>query len=128
MTPLAAPRKGSQQYCDPEKLRVLVEQYQATGTASNELGAMLLLIAGGVWDRFASARFTDRDDFIGAAVLHLLDRPLKAADPARNLFSFFTTCAVRFGAKERAKGDHRAVLWQEYGHMRALVREIPERE
>lgn len=90
------------QYIDSPALVRLIKKYRRSKKAGgDELGRALLAIAGGVWDRF---RFTsDRDDYCQDAVLHLLQQPLKNANLTKNLFNYFTTCAVRYGQKLRAK-------------------------
>jgi hypothetical protein len=94
------PRRRADNYADPAALSVLVRQQRREGKVSDELARLLLLIAGGVWDRY---RFTeDRDEFCSACYLHLTaGAPLRAADPHRNLFSFFSECVRRYGAKLR---------------------------
>lgn len=95
---IAPPRPGSP-YLDRGYLAALVRHHRLAGGPSEDLGRALLLIAGGVWDRY---RFTtDRDEYVGGAVVHLLGRPLAKADPALNLFSYFTTCCIRYGWKVR---------------------------
>jgi hypothetical protein len=94
-------------YVEPAALRCLVMCYHETRTVSEDLAAVLVKIAGGVWDRY---HYTDsREDFVQDVVLHFLQRPLEVADPTKNLFAFFTTCAIRFGSKlrEKAQGDRR---------------------
>ena len=107
--PPTPPRRTSY-YVEPAELAALVRAHRrkrGRGRVPEELGAALLRIAGGVWDRF---HFTDsRDDFVGDVVLHLLGRPLERADPKRNLHAFFSTCAIRYGMNLRDKqnGDRR---------------------
>lgn len=99
-------------YIDPAVLRAIVLDYRATGVVSNDLGLALLKISQGVWDRY---HYTDnRDDFGGDCVLHLLGQPLKAADPAKNLFSYFTTCVVHYGIKLRGKAQREQRQHAEY--------------
>lgn len=96
-----------QSYLDNAALAPLVRGYRRTRRVPDELGAALLQIAGGVWDRF---HFTeDRDDFVGDVVVHLLGTPLARVDPKRNIFSYFTTCAIRFGLnlRDKAGADRR---------------------
>lgn len=97
-------------YLEPAELAALVRAHRrkrGRGRVSEELGAALLKIAGGVWDRY---HFTaDRDDFVQEVSLHLLGSPLAKADVKRHLFNYFTTCAIRFGLKlrDKANGDRR---------------------
>jgi hypothetical protein len=68
---------------------------------SDALALAFIKIAGGVWDRF---RFTSsREDFVQEVVTYLMERPLRRADPRRNLFAYFTTCCVRRGQNLREK-------------------------
>lgn len=88
-------------YIDRHHLANLVRDHRLSGVISNELGAALVAIAGGVWDRY---HFTaDRDDFVQDVVLHLIQTPLKKADITKHCFNYFTTCAIRFGGKLRDK-------------------------
>lgn len=69
-------------------------------------------IAGGVWDRY---EFTDsREDFIQDCCFLFLQSAVKKIDPAKNPFSYLTTCAINFGNKQRigAIRERRA----EYAH------------
>lgn len=88
-------------YVSPAELAALVRVYRRTHHVSERLGAVLLLIAGGVYDRFYFTR--SRDDFVGGCVLHLLGSPLRRVKPHNNPFSYFTTCAVNWGRKQRKK-------------------------
>lgn len=95
-----APRRASN-YIDAETLRALVRDYRSGGVVSEPLAAVLLKIAGGVWDRY---RYTaDRDDFVQEVVMHLLQRPLEKVDVQKNLFAYLSTCAINFGRKLRDK-------------------------
>lgn len=96
-----SPARRPQPYLDNAALAPLVRDHRRTGRASDELGRALMQIAGGVWDRFHFTAY--RDDFVGDVVAHLLGRPLERVDPKRNLFSYFTTCAIRFGINLRNK-------------------------
>lgn len=99
-------------YIDPAVLRAIVLDYRATGVVSNDLGLALLKISQGVWDRY---HYTDnRDDFGGDCVLHLLGQPLEKADPAKNLFSYFTTCVVHYGIKLRDRAQRERQQHAEY--------------
>jgi hypothetical protein len=124
--PTHRPRRGSN-YIDPAELAALVREHKQTGTVSEALGAALLAIAAGVWDRF---KFTpDRDDFTGDVVLHLLQRPLAKADVQKNCFNYFTTCAVRYGCnlRDKSNGDRRR--FETYAaELVEAGRELPERE
>ncbi|VTR95247.1 unnamed protein product [Gemmata massiliana] len=94
-------------YIEPEVLSALVREYKRTGRVSEELGRCLMLIAGGLWDRY---HFTaSRDDFVQEVVLHLMQNPLQKADAQKHVFNYFTTCAFRFGQKlrDKAYGDAR---------------------
>lgn len=114
-------------YLDRATLAELVRAHRATGTISEDLGRALMLIASGVWDRY---RFTqEKEDFVGEAVLHLLGSPIRRADPAQNLFSYFTTCAIRHGNKLRNKAGADRRRFTAYAQ--DLVdsgEELPERE
>lgn len=90
-------------YIDNATLAPLVRAHRRhrRRRVSDELGRALMQIAGGVWDRY---HFTpERDDFVGDVCLHLLGTPLQRVDPKKNIFSYFTTCAIRFGIKLRKK-------------------------
>ncbi len=94
-------------YLTNERLAELIGEHRRTGKVGEDLGAALLQIAGGVWDRF---RFTpDRDEFVQEVALHLMQRPLAKADVQKHLFNFLTTCAIRYGQKlrDKANGDRR---------------------
>ncbi|HYH65510.1 MAG TPA: hypothetical protein VD866_12510 [Urbifossiella sp.] len=96
-----SPARRPQPYLDNAALAPLVREMRRTGRASDELGRALMQIAGGVWDRY---HFTaDRDDFVGDVLVHLLGTPLERVDPKKNIFSYFTTCAIRFGLNLRNK-------------------------
>jgi hypothetical protein len=103
------PARTSSNYLDPAALVAIVTAYRRrrTKARADALGKALLLIAGGVWDRY---HFTpDREDFCQDVVVHLLQRPLEKADVQKHLFNYFTTCAIRFGLKlrQKAHGDRR---------------------
>lgn len=104
-----APRSKSS-YLDNATLCALVRAYRRrkrTPAAADALGRALLLIAGGVWDRYHYT--TDREEFCQEVVIHLLQRPLEKADVQKHLFNYFTTCTIRFGQKlrQRAYADRR---------------------
>ena len=109
-------------YLTNAELARLIRDQRRLRRVSNELGAALLAIAGGVWDRY---KFTDsRDDFVGDCVLHLLQGPLRNADVRANLFGYFSTCAIRFGKKTRGKkfaSDRRETCYRD------VAREIGRR-
>src|SRR4051812_35409001 len=88
-------------YVDRERLAFLVKDAQARGRASDELGTVFLTMARGLYKKYRFIR--DRDEFISGAALHLLGRPLDKCDPQHNPFSWFTTCAIRYGNKLRFK-------------------------
>jgi hypothetical protein len=107
------PRRRSGNYAEPAALSALVRQQRRDGTVSDELAALLLLIAGGVWDRY---KFTDdRDEFTSACYLHLTaGAPLRSADPHRNLFSYFSECVRRYGSKLRNRAAAERRKFREY--------------
>lgn len=125
-------------YIEPRALGPLVNKYRLVikhrdsskprgQRIRDELARALLAIAGGVWDRY---HFTaERDDFCQSAVMHLLGRPLAKADPARPLFNYFTTCAIRFGRKlrEKALGDRRRFETYAAEVLEARLRPIPRK-
>ena len=102
-----APARPRANYIEPAALAELVRECRHTGRVSEDLGKVLLAIAGGVWDRY---RYTsDREDFVQEVTLHLLQRPLQKADVQKHVFNYLTTCAIHFGMKLRDKeyGDRR---------------------
>lgn len=108
MTPPAEPAF----YVDPAALAAAVRRMRRDDQVDDELGLMLLKIAGGVWDKW---RFTDdRDEFAQACFLHFLGAPLAGADPRKNLFSYLTTCAIRFGSKQRNRAAADRRRFREY--------------
>jgi hypothetical protein len=109
MQPTATPAIG---YVNKADLAAEIAAYHQSGTASESLGAMLLAIAGGVWDRFRS--LPDRDEFVGEIVIHFLTGPLHKANPEQNCFAFLTTCAVRYGAKLRDRSEAEQRRWASY--------------
>ncbi len=121
--PTPAPRRTAF-YIEPAALAALVRQHQETGVVSDELGRALLKLAGGVWERF---RFIpDREEFTSAVVEHLLAAPLRGADPKRNLFAFFTTCACRFGSKLRNRAAAERRKFSEFAADRHRAGLVPE--
>lgn len=120
--PNATPRAS---YIDVNALRALVRKYRRTKRVSDELGKCLLAIAGGVWERY---RFLpDKDDFVGEAVLHLIQRPLAKADVQKHVFNYFTTCAIRYGMNLREKAATESRRFQTYAAelVEAGHRELP---
>lgn len=95
-------------YVTREQLAELVRAAHATGRACDQLGKALAQIAGGMWDRYHYTR--SREDFVQDAVLHLLQTPLRRADPSKNCFGWFSTCTAWYAWKLRTKertGDQR---------------------
>lgn len=99
--PAAGTDRPAPRYVENAALARMIGEYRDTGRCPEDLGAALLQIAAGIWDRYHFG--TDRDDYVSACCLHLLGRPLAKVDPAGNPFSFLTTCAIRFGYKHRGK-------------------------
>jgi hypothetical protein len=94
-------------YITRDQLADLVGEYRRSGRVSEQLGAALVQIAAGVFDRYQFV--PDKDDCVQEIVLHLMQRPLEKADLQKHLFNYLTTCAIRFGWKLRDKqyGDRR---------------------
>jgi hypothetical protein len=119
----ARPPRRPAFYVDPAQFAALVRRQRRERAVSNDLGVALSAIAGGVWDKF---RFTaDRDEFVNACFLHFMGAPLRSADPRRNLFSYFTTCAVRFGGKQRNKLAAERRKFAEYAADLARAGRVP---
>jgi hypothetical protein len=135
MSPPDAPAGGrpaadpGRHYITRQQLADQVRAYQRDGRATDELAHSLLLIAGGVWDRYQRVWYPlwsplTREDWQSEAVLHLLGSPLRRCDPRRNVFSFLTTCLIRLGGKLCDRECGRARREQRY---RELVTEAYQR-
>lgn len=101
-------------YIDPCDIRRELLLYRETGRASDRLGAMLVVIADGVWhhqyrgfDRFGRSR----DDDVSAATVKLL-AVLPKVDPDRTPHSFLLTVASNV---------YRALRRDELAELRRLV-------
>ncbi|HEX4613995.1 MAG TPA: hypothetical protein VH092_37785 [Urbifossiella sp.] len=103
----ARPPRSTTNYVEPAELAALVRESRRRRRPTEALALALVRIAAGVWERY---RFVaDQDEFVQEVVVHFLGGPLRNADPRKNLFAYFTTCAIRFGLKLRGKaaGDRR---------------------
>lgn len=97
---------------DPVALARLVRGFRRTRTVSEGLALALAEIARGVWERRRPT--DDREDFAQACYLYLSGRPLAKADPNRNLFAYFVTCAARYGSKLRNKAAEERRKFERY--------------
>lgn len=100
-------------YTTNAELRILVANAQQVGRACERLGEIMLLIAGGVWDRWKP---TDcREEFVAECATHLLGSPLRKCWTEKgNQFSYFTTAAVNLCHRLRAKLQREARTLAEY--------------
>lgn len=104
-------------YVDPAALARLVRAHRRTRTVSEGLALALLEIARGVWERRRPT--DDREDFAQACYVYLSGTPLRKADPKRNLFAYFATCASRYGFKLKNKAAEERRKFE--GYARALA-------
>lgn len=92
-------------YTSNAHLSPLVQRAHREGDPPAELVTILTAIAEGVHTRFGF--LPESDDFVQECLAKAL-KALPHADPAKNLFGFFTTTFVNLGKNLRAKHDRRA--------------------
>lgn len=110
---MASPAEKNPFYIKPAELKEELRELRRTGFPSEKLGDMLLKLARKFATRWNYCDYTFKEEFIGDAVLRMVQNAAKV-DPDKNPFSYLTTiCANCFAGrikKENKYGDLKKIL------------------